>query len=181
MRDPHIRLLWIISSWGWLFLLSFLGCIEVFELLRAHMLAWRWWISLTRIRPVNSIHGIWSTWTVHNKRILSSVHSQPSSWENLITMNTAAKFTGKHTLPRGNSHIKRARMLLVSLKPGFHMIATIAVVPEMEKVLSQRSLSLPSLRLLYTISQQFENFEIYKDLYGKSFKRDWVAKVVFLI
>ena len=26
----------------------------------------------------------------------------------------------------------------------------------------------------------FENFEIYKDLYGKSCKRDWVAKVVFL-
>ena len=181
MRDPHIRLLWIISSWGWLFLLSFLGCIEVFELLSAHMLAWRWWISLTRIRPVNSIHGIWSTWTVHNKRILPAVHSQPSFWENLITTNTAAKFTGKHTLPRGNSHIKRVRMLLVSLKPGFHMIATIAVVPEMEKVLSQRSLSLPSLRLLYTISRQFENFEIYKDLYGKSFKRDWVAKVVFLI
>ena len=25
----------------------------------------------------------------------------------------------------------------------------------------------------------FENFEIYKDLYGKSCKRDWVAKVVF--
>ena len=72
-------------------------------------------------------------------------------------------------------------MLLVLLKPGFHMIATIAVVPEMEKVLSQRSLSLPSLRLLYTISRQFENFEIYKDLCGKSFKRDWVAKVVFLI
>ena len=25
----------------------------------------------------------------------------------------------------------------------------------------------------------FENFEIYKDLYGKPCKRDWVAKVVF--
>ena len=31
------------------------------------------------------------------------------------------------------------------------------------------------------ISRKFENFEIYKDLYGKPFKRDWVAKVVFLI
>ena len=27
----------------------------------------------------------------------------------------------------------------------------------------------------------FENFEIYKDLYGKPCKRDWVAKVVFLL
>ena len=27
----------------------------------------------------------------------------------------------------------------------------------------------------------FENFEIYKDLYGKPFTSDWVAKVVFLI
>ena len=31
------------------------------------------------------------------------------------------------------------------------------------------------------ISRQFENFEIYKDLCGKPFKLDWVAKVVFLI
>ena len=31
------------------------------------------------------------------------------------------------------------------------------------------------------ISRQFENFEIYMDLYGKPFKLDWVAKVVFLI
>ena len=30
-------------------------------------------------------------------------------------------------------------------------------------------------------SQQFENFKIYKDLYRKPFKRDWMAKVVFLI
>ena len=26
-----------------------------------------------------------------------------------------------------------------------------------------------------------KNFRIYKDLYGKPFKRDWVARVVFLI
>ena len=183
MEDPHIRLLWITSSWGWLFLLSFLSSNEVFQPLSEHMLAGMALMDLAHQDTSSKLNmcNIWSTWTVHNKRILSSVHSQPSSWENLITMNTAAKFTGKHTLPRGNSHIKRVRMLLVSLKPGFHMIATIAVVPEMEKVPSQRSLSLPSLRLLYTISQQFENFEIYKDLYGKSFKRDWAAKVVFLI
>ena len=31
------------------------------------------------------------------------------------------------------------------------------------------------------ITRQFENFEIYKDLCGKPFKLDWVAKVVFLI
>ena len=31
------------------------------------------------------------------------------------------------------------------------------------------------------ISQQFENFEIYKGLYGKPLKRDWVARVVFPI
>ena len=31
------------------------------------------------------------------------------------------------------------------------------------------------------IYRQFKNFEIYKDLYGKPCKRDWVAKVVFLI
>ena len=31
------------------------------------------------------------------------------------------------------------------------------------------------------MSRQFENFEIYKDLDGKSLKREWVAKVVFLI
>ena len=30
------------------------------------------------------------------------------------------------------------------------------------------------------MSQLFENFEIYKDLYRKPFKRDKVAKVVFL-
>ena len=29
------------------------------------------------------------------------------------------------------------------------------------------------------ISRKFENFEIYKDLYGKPFKRDWVAKGLF--
>ena len=29
--------------------------------------------------------------------------------------------------------------------------------------------------------ESFENFRIYKDLYGKPLKRDWVAKVVFLI
>ena len=28
---------------------------------------------------------------------------------------------------------------------------------------------------------QFKNFRIYKDLYGKPCKRNWVAKVVFLI
>ena len=27
----------------------------------------------------------------------------------------------------------------------------------------------------------FENFEIYKDLYGKLCKRDWVVKVVFFM
>ena len=27
----------------------------------------------------------------------------------------------------------------------------------------------------------FENFEIYKDMYGRPCKRDWMAKVVFLI
>ena len=27
----------------------------------------------------------------------------------------------------------------------------------------------------------FENFEIYKDVYGRPCKRDWMAKVVFLI
>ena len=27
----------------------------------------------------------------------------------------------------------------------------------------------------------FEHFEIYQDLYGKPCKRDWVAKVIFLI
>ena len=27
----------------------------------------------------------------------------------------------------------------------------------------------------------FEKFKIYKDLYGKQCKRDWVAKVVFLV
>ena len=31
------------------------------------------------------------------------------------------------------------------------------------------------------IKRQFKNFRIYKDLYGKPSKRDWVAKVVFLI
>ena len=31
------------------------------------------------------------------------------------------------------------------------------------------------------ISRQLENLEIYKDLYGKPFKRDLLAKVVFLI
>ena len=31
------------------------------------------------------------------------------------------------------------------------------------------------------IKRQFKNFRIYKDLYGKPCKRDWVAKVVFLI
>ena len=31
------------------------------------------------------------------------------------------------------------------------------------------------------ILRQFKNFRIYKDLYGKSCKRDWMAKVVFLI
>ena len=31
------------------------------------------------------------------------------------------------------------------------------------------------------ITRQFKNFKIYKDLYGKTFKHDWVAKVVFLI
>ena len=30
------------------------------------------------------------------------------------------------------------------------------------------------------IKQQFKNFRIYKDLYGKLCKRNWVAKVVFL-
>ena len=29
--------------------------------------------------------------------------------------------------------------------------------------------------------QQFENFQIYKGLYGKPLKRDWVARVVFPI
>ena len=31
------------------------------------------------------------------------------------------------------------------------------------------------------ILRQFKNFRIYKDLYGKSPKRDWVARVVSLI
>ena len=31
------------------------------------------------------------------------------------------------------------------------------------------------------ITWQFKNFRIYKDLYGKPCKRDWMAKVVFLI
>ena len=31
------------------------------------------------------------------------------------------------------------------------------------------------------IYRQFKNFRIYKDLYGKPCKCDWVAKVVFLI
>ena len=31
------------------------------------------------------------------------------------------------------------------------------------------------------ILQQFKNFRIYKDLYRKSLKRDWVARVVSLI
>ena len=31
------------------------------------------------------------------------------------------------------------------------------------------------------ILQQFEHFEIYRDLYGKPHKRDWVARVVFPI
>ena len=31
------------------------------------------------------------------------------------------------------------------------------------------------------IKRQFKNSRIYKDLYGKPCKRDWVAKVVFLI
>ena len=31
------------------------------------------------------------------------------------------------------------------------------------------------------ITRQFKNFRIYKDLYGKPCKRDWMAKVVFLI
>ena len=31
------------------------------------------------------------------------------------------------------------------------------------------------------IYRQFKNFRIYKELYGKQFKRDWVAKVDFLI
>ena len=30
-------------------------------------------------------------------------------------------------------------------------------------------------RLLSHISRQFENLEIYRDLYGKPFKHDWVA------
>ena len=30
------------------------------------------------------------------------------------------------------------------------------------------------------IKRQFKNFRIYKDLYGKLCKRNWVAKVVFL-
>ena len=28
--------------------------------------------------------------------------------------------------------------------------------------------------------ESFENFEIYKDLYGKPCRRDWVAKLFFL-
>ena len=32
-----------------------------------------------------------------------------------------------------------------------------------------------------TFTRQFKNFRIYKDLYGKPCKRDWMAKVVFLI
>ena len=31
------------------------------------------------------------------------------------------------------------------------------------------------------ISRQYENFKIYEDLYGKSFKRDWMAKVFRLL
>ena len=29
-------------------------------------------------------------------------------------------------------------------------------------------------------SRQFKNVEIYEDLYGKPFKRDWVPRAVFL-
>ena len=29
--------------------------------------------------------------------------------------------------------------------------------------------------------RQFKNYRIYKDLYGKPCRRDWMAKVVFLI
>ena len=38
-----------------------------------------------------------------------------------------------------------------------------------------------SFMLKENTSPQFGNFKIYKDLYGKPFKRDWMAKVVFLI
>ena len=31
------------------------------------------------------------------------------------------------------------------------------------------------------ITRQFKNFRIYRDFYGKPFKGDWMAKVVFLI
>ena len=31
------------------------------------------------------------------------------------------------------------------------------------------------------ILRRFETFKVYKDLYGKPFKRDWVARVVFPI
>ena len=31
------------------------------------------------------------------------------------------------------------------------------------------------------ITLQYKNFRVYKDLYGKPCKRDWVQKVVFLI
>ena len=37
------------------------------------------------------------------------------------------------------------------------------------------------LKEIKLFSQQFENVKIYKDLYRKPFKRDWMAKVVFLI
>ena len=30
-------------------------------------------------------------------------------------------------------------------------------------------------------NDSFKHFKIYKDLYGKPFKRDWVAKAVFLL
>ena len=37
------------------------------------------------------------------------------------------------------------------------------------------------LNLVPKFSRQFENFEIYKDLYGKPFKRDWVSKVNIVV
>ena len=40
---------------------------------------------------------------------------------------------------------------------------------------------LSPIMLKETFRDSFENFEIYKDLYGKPGKRDWVAKVVFLV
>ena len=40
---------------------------------------------------------------------------------------------------------------------------------------------LSSVMLKEIFQDSFENFEIYKDMYGRPCKRDWMAKVVFPI